>query len=148
MDKLTELIPPLTEYHPALLALTILCLAVLVQALLAGVLGLGRSDEEPGKPLKGAHDDLSFRILRTYANSTENLSAFAIIVFLSIIVGVGPGLVNWLAGIHVALRLVYWVVYYSGVGKVAGGARTITYASGLFANLILAGATLVAVVTL
>jgi len=143
MDKLIDGIPILTAYHPALLALIILCLSVLVQSFLAGVLGLGKSDEVPGKPLKGSHSDLSFRILRTYANSTENLSVFAITVFLAITVGVAPSLVNWLAGIHVVIRLLYWAIYYSGVGKVAGGPRTITYASGWFVNLMLTGATFI-----
>ncbi len=137
MDKLDDIIPLITAYQPALVALIILCLAVLIQSFLAGILGLGKSDEEPGKPLKGTHNDLSFRILRTYANSTENLSMFGLTVFLAIVAGVSPAWVNWLAGVHVVIRLLYWAIYYSGIGKVAGGPRTMAYASGLLANLSL-----------
>lgn len=142
MDNVNEILPQLAAYHTALLALAILCLAVLVQSVIAGAIGLGKSDEEPGLPLKGNHKNFSFRTLRTYGNSVENLPAFAIVLFLAIIAGVTPSWVNWLAGINVALRLLYWAIYYSGVGKVANGPRTIVYASGWFANLILAGATL------
>ncbi len=138
MDNLNEVTLQLAAYHPALLALAILCLAVLIQSFLAGVIGLGKSGEEPGKPLRGGHEDFSFRTLRTYGNSVENLPAFGITVLLAIIAGVAASLVNWLAAIHVLIRLVYWAIYYVGVGKVAGGPRTMAYAAGLIANLILA----------
>lgn len=144
MDNLYEVFPQLLDYRPALLALTILCLAVLAQSFLAGVIGLGKSGEEPGKPLKGGHRDFSFRTLRTYANSVENLAVFGLIVFLAIISGANTSWVNWLVGGHVAIRLAYWAVYYSGVGKVAGGPRTMLYVAGWFANLALAVVTLLA----
>ena len=144
MDNAAELFSRLADYQPALLALTILCLAVLAQSTLAGVLGFGKSGERPGHPLQGGHGDLSFRAIRTYANSTENLPAFAITVILAIIVGVTPTWVNWLAAIHVALRLVYWVIYTGGIGAAANGPRTIVYVMGLLANVVLAVRTLVA----
>ena len=145
MDALTEVLSPMAAYNPALLALTFLCIVVLIQSFLAGFIGLGKGGGEvAGMPLKGGHDDLCFRTLRTYANSTENLPAFGIIVFLAIIAGAAPGWVNWLAWIHVAARLIYWAIYYSGIGKVSGGARSMTYAAGWLANLILAGVALVA----
>lgn len=131
-------LPFLTPYQPAFLSLIVLCLVVLVQSFLAGVLGFGKGEEVPGLPLKGSHDQASFRILRTYANSTENFSVFVATTFLAILAGVGVMAVNWLVGLHVFLRIVYWVVYYSGVGKVAGGPRTITYVAAFVMNLILA----------
>ena len=138
MNALTDLSPHLADYYATFLAFTVLCIAVLVQSFIAGAIGLGKSDEVPGMPLKGNHADFSFRTLRTYANSCENLPVFGFTVILAIIVGVAPVWVNWLAGIHVALRLLYWAVYYSGVGKVEGGPRTIIYAAGFFANVALA----------
>ena len=146
VDNLSGVLPQLAAYQPALLAVAVLCLAVLVQGLLAGVIGLGRSDEEPGKPLKGNHADFTFRTLRTYANSVENLPAFAITVMLAIAAGAAASVVNWLVAIHVGLRLVYWLIYYAGTGKVANGPRTIVYAMGLFANIVLAVVTLAALV--
>lgn len=138
MDSLTDLINGFDQYRPALIALTVLCLAVLVQSFLAGILGFKDGVEVPGIPLKGNHQDFTFRALRTYGNSVENLPAFAIVVVLAVIVGASPGLVNWLAGIHVAIRLAYWGIYYSGIGKVAGGPRTGVYVLGWLVNLVLA----------
>ena len=147
MQSLIETLPQLAAYHPALVALTILCLAVLVQSFLAGILGLAGGEETAGLPLRGNHEKFSFRTLRTYGNSTENLAAFATTVILAIFVGVGVALVNWLAILHVAFRLVYWAVYYKGIGKVGGGIRTIVYVLGLFANIILAVLTAYALLT-
>lgn len=144
MSELAESWPALAAYHPALLMLAVLCLVVLIQSFLAGALGLAKSDEVPGRPLKGDHPDRSFRIIRTCANSTENLPAFAATLFLAVFGGVSAVLVNWLAAIHLAARLGYWVVYYSGIGKVAGGPRTILFVIGLVANIVLALAAVVA----
>jgi uncharacterized MAPEG superfamily protein len=106
MDSIILSLPLLTPYQPAFVGLSVLCLVVLVQSFPAGVLGLGSGDEVPGQPLKGAHSDKSFRILRTYANSTENLSVFVTTSLLAILAGVGVMAVNWLVGLHVALRIV------------------------------------------
>ena len=137
-DSALHSLPQVEAYHPALLALALLCLVVLIQSFLAGVLGLGKSDEVPGVPLKGNHSDLSFRILRTYANSTENLAVMIATTFLAIIAGVSAFLVNWLAGLHLAFRLAYWAVYYSGIGSVESGARTVTYVLAFLMNAVLA----------
>lgn len=147
MDSMIQSLPLLAPYQPAFLWLIVLCLVILIQSFLAGVLGLGKSEEVPGLPLKGTHSDASFRILRTYANSTENFSVFVTTTFLAILAGVGVMAVNWLVGLHVVLRIVYWVVYYSGVGKVAGGPRTITYVAAFLMNVILAVLTAYAILT-
>lgn len=127
------------DYHVAIVALSLLCIAVLIQAFLAGVIGLSKAGGElPGAPLQGNHASLSFRVLRTYGNSVENLPAFGLCVFLAILGSANSALVNWLAALHVGARLAFWAIYYSGVGKVAGGPRTISYVLGWFINLILA----------
>lgn len=55
-----------------------------------------------------------------------------------------PAWVNWLAGLQAAFRLLYWAVYYSGVGKAEAGPRTIVYVLGFLANAVLAIAALLA----
>lgn len=147
MESMIQNLPQLTPYQPTFLWLLVLCLAVLVQSFLAGVLGFGKDEEVPGVPLKGSHSDASFRILRTYANSTENFSVFVATTFLAILAGVGVAAVNWLVGLHVVLRIVYWVVYYRGIGKVAGGPRTITYVAAYLMNVILAVLAAIAMLT-
>jgi uncharacterized MAPEG superfamily protein len=117
MEKLNDLMQVFDVYNPALIALTILCVAVLMQSFLAGVFGFKGGIEVPGQPLKGSHKNFSFRALRTYGNSVENLPVFAITLILAIVADMSPAWVNWLAGIHVAIRLGYWGIYYSGVGK-------------------------------
>ncbi|MDG2004841.1 MAG: MAPEG family protein [Novosphingobium sp.] len=144
MDNLFEALPSLASYHPALLALALLSLAVLIQGVLTAPLAFARGDEEPGMPLKGDHAKFSFRVIRTYANSVENFPAFIATLFLAIIVGVDPTWVNWLAGLHVGFRLLFWVVYFAGIGKVAGGPRTMSYVGGWLTNTVLAGMTVYA----
>ena len=139
MDHLIQIWPALSPYTTAIGALMLLVLAVLIQALLAGVIGLNKSGGElPGVPLQGNHASLNFRVLRTYANSTENLPAFAVTLMLAILAGASPKWVNLLAALHVTFRFAFWGIYYSGVGKVAGGPRTISYVLAWFTNLALA----------
>ena len=146
MTGLATIYPHFSDYASALIALTLLCFIVCIQSVIAGAIGLGKSNEEPGLPLKGTHNDFSFRSLRTYANSVENLPMFGLIVLLAVFIGAEPKWVNWLAVTHVVFRVLYWAVYYSGIGKVEGGPRTIIYVIGLFANLILAGLTLFTII--
>lgn len=90
MEKLNDLMQVFDVYNPALIALTILCVAVLMQSFLAGVLGFKGGVEVPGQPLKGSHKNFSFRALRTYGNSVENLPVFAITLILAIVADVSP----------------------------------------------------------
>ena len=137
MESILQTFPQLAAYQVSFVSLAVLCTAILVQSFMAGALGLGKGEEIAGLPLKGDHGNLSFRVLRTYANSTENLSVMVATTMLAIIVGVSAVVVNWLVALHVILRLIYWAVYYSGVGKVTAGPRTITYVAAYFMNAIL-----------
>ena len=147
MTAIFEALPALAAYQPSLLALALLCIAVLIQAVLTAPLAFVTGDEEPGVALKGDHSKRSFRVIRTYQNSVENLPAFAATLFVAIIAGVDTGWVNWLAGIHVASRLLFWAIYYSGKGATAGGPRTFAFLGGLLTNLTLAGMTAYALVS-
>ena len=128
----------LAPYAPSLLALTVLCLAVLIQNFLTGPLAFLKEEQAPGMPLRGDHQRLSFRVLRTYSNSVESLPAFGFAVLLAILAGGSPMTINGLAVLHVAFRLAFWAVYYAGIGKVAGGPRTLCYVGGSLSNLALA----------
>lgn len=138
MDKTLEIMPQLAGYQPALIVLAILLLSILVQSLLTAPLAFIKGEQAPGAPLKGGHDLLSFRVLRTYLNSVENLPGFGLALGLAIAMGLDASTVNWLAGAHVAFRLLFWFVYYSGIGKVAGGPRTLSYVGAVTANMVLA----------
>lgn len=139
MNSVPEIVTMQVTYQPALLALALLCIAVLVQSLLSAPLAFVSEEQVPGMPLKGGHDLLSFRVLRTYSNSVESLPAFGIALFLAIFLGATPSIVNWAAVIHVIFRVAFWLAYYSGTGRIAGGPRTIFYVGGLVSNFVLAG---------
>lgn len=136
---MTEILPHMAGYQPAFLALVLLCLAVLVQAFLTAPLAFVKEEQTPGMPLCGDHTQLSFRVLRTYANSVENLPAFGLVLLMAVLLGANATIVNWLAAIHVGFRFAFWVAYYSGTGRIAGGPRTLCYVGGLLANIALAG---------
>lgn len=138
MDPIFSLPPQLLPYFPTLLALALLCLMVLAQGFLAGILGLGSGEETAGMPLRGDHSRFSFRVLRTYGNSTENFPVIVTTAALAVIAGVSPLLVNWLVWLYVAFRLAFWAIYYGGIGQVNAGPRTIVYALAQFLNIGLA----------
>ena len=127
----------LAAYEPALIAFAVLCFSVVVQAFLTAPLAFVSEEQVPGMPLRGDHSMLSFRVLRTHANSVETLPVFGFSLAVAVIAGVGATAVNWLAGIHVASRLAFWLVYYTGVGQVAGGPRTGAYVVSALTTLIL-----------
>lgn len=148
MTTLYETLPQLEAYHATLTAIAVLLLAVLIQSVLQAPLAFAKGEQAPGAPLKGDHSIFSFRVVRTFLNSIENLPIFLGTAALAIIAGVPPLWVNWLVCLHVGFRLVFWAVYYSGVGKVAGGPRTITFVGAWLVNLILAGMTLYGILTI
>ena len=127
----------LMPYYPALICLSFLTLIVLIQSFLTAPFAFAKQEQVPGMPLKGDHSLLSFRVLRAYSNSVENLPAFAIIVVLAILINANALWINCLAAIHVVFRLAFSAFYYSGVGRVAGGPRTICYVGGLLSNIVL-----------
>ena len=142
MSSVFEALPHLIDYQPSFLALALLCMAVLIQSFLSAPLAFVNEEQIPGMPLNGGHDLLSFRVLRTYANSVENLPVFGLAVLLAIILGVSAVMVNWLAAIHVAFRFAFWMAYYCGIGRIAGGPRTLFYVGGLLANIVLVGSSI------
>lgn len=137
MNSPIEILVHFAPYQTALLALATLCLVVLVQSFLGAPLAFVSEEQVPGMPLKGGHELRSFRVLRTYSNSTENLPAFGFALMLAMILAVNVTLVNWLAVIHVGFRLAFWIAYYKGGGKIAGGPRTMVYVGGLVTNIVL-----------
>lgn len=135
MNAIDSLIPLVTLYQPSLMALTLLCLSVMLQALLTPPLAFIKGEQAPGMPLVGDHASFSFRVLRTHANSVESLPAFGLILILAIVIGAHPTAVNWLVVLHLIFRLLFWAVYYSGVGRAAGGIRTLAFVGALFTSM-------------
>jgi uncharacterized MAPEG superfamily protein len=139
MTSLFEAVPHFVAYQFSFLVLAILALIALIQSFMNAPLAFGSGQQTPGMPLQHDHNDLSFRALRTYANTVENLPAIGFALLMAIVAGASPWIINLLAGIHLGFRLLFWAVYYSGVGKVTGGPRTMAYVGGAFANIAISG---------
>jgi uncharacterized MAPEG superfamily protein len=71
-------------------------------------------------------------------NSVEALAPFVVPAVLAMLVGVEPTTFAVLVWIHVAIRLIHWLIYLRG-GNAAkgGGLRTILYVSGALVTAIL-----------
>lgn len=141
---MSELITQLGPYQTSLMVLAGSTIMALVQSFLCAPLSFIKEEQVPGMPLRLDHSHLSFRAIRTYQNTVESLPPFVAALLLAIVVGVPAGWVNGLAVAYLSFRLVFWAIYYSGIGRVAGGPRTLAYVGGMVANLVLAGWALVA----
>ena len=146
MSSLFESLPFLASYQLSFAVLAALSLTTLVQNFLTA-LAFQTEEQVPGMPLNFDHSKLSFRVLRTYSNSAESLPAFGWALLVAVVAGASPSLVNWLAGIYFVFRIAFWAIYYSGVGKIAGGPRTMAFVGGLLTNIALAITALWAVLT-
>ncbi len=122
-------------YGQAIISLIVLGLVVLAQNFLGAIFGLVVGGGTPGAAPSGDYSNFGARTLRTHANSVENLSAFALLVIMAMFVGADPRLVNLLAMAHVAARILYWLIYYAGIGPVGGGPRTLVFVIGWGINV-------------
>lgn len=147
MSDIHEILPSLAAYHASLTALAILLVSVLIQSVLLAPLAFVKGEQAPGMPLKGDHKDFSFRVIRTHGNSVENLPIIIGTLALAIVAGVSPEWTNWLVGLHVMFRFLFWAIYYAGTGIVAGGPRTLSFVGGWLTNMILAGMTVYSLIT-
>lgn len=147
MTSLFEALPFLASYQPAFIVLAALSLTTLIQNLLTAPFSFNKDEQVPGMPLRFDHSKLSFRVLRTFSNSAESLPAFGWALLVAIAAGASPALVNWLAGLHFVSRMAFWGIYYIGVGKEAGGPRTMAFVGGLLTNIVLAVTALWAALT-
>ncbi|MGR3291892.1 MAG: MAPEG family protein, partial [Paracoccaceae bacterium] len=121
----------------ALLALALLAFALTLQSFIAGAYKNGIMKQMSGYPVEGTHDDLVYRIVRTHMNGVENFSAFFALSVLGMIASVNVKWLTWLILATVALRLLYWLLYYARIGADSGGIRSITHVVALVVNLII-----------
>jgi len=129
------------------LVLALLSFTLLIQNFATAPLAYVSEEQIPGMPLKFDHSNLSFRAIRTHSNSAESLPAFGWALLVAIVVGASPVLINWLAGIYFVFRMAFWAIYYSGIGKAAGGPRTMAFVGGLVTNIVLVCTALYAILT-
>ncbi|GFE51641.1 hypothetical protein So717_33940 [Roseobacter cerasinus] len=138
MDTIFDAVPYFAAYRVSFLTLAGLALITLIQSFATAPLAFVNEEQVPGMPVRFDHGKLSFRALRTYSNSAETFPAFGWALLMAIMSGASPMLVNWLAGGYFASRIAFWVIYYAGIGKPAGGPRTMAFVAGLLCNIGLA----------
>ncbi|MGR3341824.1 MAG: MAPEG family protein [Paracoccaceae bacterium] len=136
----------IATYPMALLALGILAFSLTLQSFIAGFYKNGVKKQMSGYPVEGTHDDLVYRIVRTHMNGVENFSAFFALAILAMIAGVGVTLLTWLIVVTVALRMLYWLLYYARIGTDSGGIRSITHVVALVVNLVIGVLVLLALI--
>ena len=125
-------------YPTALLALAILAFTLTLQSFIAGFYKNGVMKQASGMPVEGTQDDLVYRIVRTHMNGVENFSAFFALSILGMIAGANVKWLTWLILATVALRMLYWLLYYARIGTDSGGIRSITHVVALVVNLAIA----------
>ena len=118
----------LIPYASTVLAFGAVALLLLVQLLVADVVGLKRG-HRPGTPVGANHSDFLFRATRAHANTNESIAAFIILVLLGLLSGAQPAWLNGLAWTYVAARTAHMVFYYFGWHL----PRSIAFALSLFA---------------
>jgi len=147
VQSLFEAMPFLASYKLSFVALSVVSLITLIQNVLTAPLAFVSEEQVPGMPLQFDHSKLSFRVLRTFSNSTESLPAFGFSLLVAIIAGASSFWINAFAITFLVSRLAFWAIYYSGVGKVAGGPRTMAFVVGLFSNAVIVVLALFAIST-
>jgi len=124
------------DYSHALVSLAGVALIVLGQGLHVGIVR-GREKLAADAVIPNDYSNPVFRIMRAYQNSAESMPAFIAAVLAAVLLGASPFWVNLLASVHFLLRLAYWYVYVTGLGRPLAGARTFTYVVSWGANLVL-----------
>ena len=102
------------SYSGAALALGAMAVVMLVQVLIADVVGIRRR-HLPGSPVAADHADALFRVTRTVANTNESIAIFLAALLFCMLNGADPGHTTYGAWAFVASRIAYAACYYANV---------------------------------
>lgn len=115
----------------ALIALTVLL--VLLQGFVSAFFRNAVEKHQPGETLPANHASATFRQVRAFENSLENIPLFAVVAGLAMALGVSAGWIWWVALIVLAARALHWLFYTIN----APALRTAAFAAGSLATLAL-----------
>lgn len=101
----------LSAYNAAIFCLGAMCALLILQLLLADVVGILKK-HTPGMPIDGGHDDFMFRSTRVAANTNETFAAFVGSLVFCLLVSANASWVNNLAMLYLAGRIGHMVCYY------------------------------------
>lgn len=104
----------LFDYSLTILAVGALGALLLVQLLVADVIGILRK-HEPGTPVEPGHDDPLFRASRVVGNVNESIAIFVVAVLFATWRGASPDQLAYAVWSYVILRALYAGCYYFDV---------------------------------
>lgn len=98
--------------------------------------GPARTFADPSDPVAPRDPAWAERARRAHANAVENLAVFAPLVITLALIGVSTPATILACKTYLAARVVHYIVYAAGIPVV----RTLAFATGLGATLVIAGA--------
>ncbi len=102
------------EYSHTVSALGGMALLLLVQLLIADIIGIRRR-HTPGSPVAADHSNLLFRASRAVANTNESIAVFILAVLFCILSQASPAYTAYAAWGFVLSRAIYAVLYYGNL---------------------------------
>ena len=121
-------------YPGTVLAWIVVAVLLLVQVLVADVIGLRRK-KPPGAEAEGGHDDLLWRADRAHRNTNETLGVFVLLSLAAIAVEAHPVAANGCALAFAGARAGHMLCYWFDVRIL----RSVCWIAALIALLVLAG---------
>ena len=100
--------------------------------------GLARTLDNPTKPGLPADPAWAERARRAHANAVENLAVFAPLVVILALMGASTPATVLASKVYLGARLLHYIVYAAGIPAL----RTLAFAAGFAACLVIAGAVL------
>ncbi len=104
----------LTAYMPAIASFGIIGGLLLLQLVVADVIGIANK-QVPGTPISADHSKLLFRAYRAHANTNESVAAFIALTLFAIAISAIPLWLNTLCMAYIAGRLGHMLCYYANL---------------------------------
>ena len=108
--------PYVNEYATAILSFGVIGGLLLIQLLVADVLGIVKG-HTPGTSIENNHESILFRAVRAHANTNETIAAFIVLVLFAIVLSAEPKWVNNLCIAYVTGRIGHMCCYYADLRK-------------------------------
>ncbi len=118
----------LTAYMPTIATFAIIGGMLLVQLVVADVIGIVQK-HVPGTPIPADHSRVLFRAHRAHANTNESIAAFIALTLFALAVTATPYWLNTLSLLYIACRLGHMMCYYANLQTM----RSIFFAVSLLA---------------
>lgn len=132
----------LAPYAGALLILSLLMIIVMLQSFVGAFFRNAIEKHQAGATIPADHGSATYRMVRSFENSLENIALFLPIVILAIAAAVSPAWVWWVVLLFTIGRLGHWAMYAMNIPPM----RTVFFALGFFATLALAVKTALALI--